>query len=92
LDEKLAQSGSTFTWRNIHYTVPHQNGEKQLLRNVSGYCAPGTLTALVGASGAGKSTRKSRHPVTAFRGKRELTQQPHSTHSSHPTGYRHGHG
>ncbi|KAI6778376.1 uncharacterized protein J7T54_000494 [Emericellopsis cladophorae] len=54
--EELAQSGSTFTWRNLDYSVPHQNGEKQLLRDVSGYCAPGMLTALVGASGAGKST------------------------------------
>ncbi|KAH7174068.1 P-loop containing nucleoside triphosphate hydrolase protein [Fusarium flagelliforme] len=55
-DEKLVQSGSTFTWRNIGYTVPYQNSDKQLLRDVSGFCEPGKLTALVGASGAGKST------------------------------------
>lgn len=58
-NEKLVQSGSTFTWRNIDYTVPYQNSDKQLLQDVSGYCEPGKLTALVGASGAGKSTRKS---------------------------------
>ncbi|KAF4956228.1 hypothetical protein FSARC_11627 [Fusarium sarcochroum] len=55
-NEKLAQSGSTFTWRSLDYTVPYQNGDKQLLQDVSGYCEPGKLTALVGASGAGKST------------------------------------
>ncbi|KAK6725417.1 hypothetical protein SNK04_004222 [Fusarium graminearum] len=55
-NEKLVQSGSTFTWRNIDYTVPYQNSDKQLLQDVSGYCEPGKLTALVGASGAGKST------------------------------------
>ncbi|KAL6918761.1 hypothetical protein FSHL1_002757 [Fusarium sambucinum] len=55
-NEKLVQSGSTFTWKNIHYTVPYQNSDKQLLQDVSGYCEPGKLLALVGASGAGKST------------------------------------
>ncbi|KAH6950983.1 ABC-2 type transporter-domain-containing protein [Fusarium avenaceum] len=55
-NEKLVQSGSTFTWRNLHYTVPYQNSDKQLLQDVSGYCEPGKLLALVGASGAGKST------------------------------------
>lgn len=56
--EKLTPAGSTFTWRGIGYTVPYQGGDKQLLEDVSGYCEPGNLTALVGASGAGKSTRK----------------------------------
>ncbi|KAM6508779.1 ATP-binding cassette transporter snq2 [Fusarium solani] len=49
-------SGMTFSWRNINYSVRQHNKDKQLLRNVSGFCRPGTLTALVGSSGAGKST------------------------------------
>lgn len=53
----LVKSGSTFTWRDLNYIVPYKDGEKQLLNGVSGYCEPGKLTALVGASGAGKSTR-----------------------------------
>lgn len=52
----LVQSGSTFTWRDLNYTVRQKDGDKQLLSGVSGYCEHGKLTALVGASGAGKST------------------------------------
>lgn len=55
----LVKSGSTFTWRDLNYTVPYKDGDKKLLDGVSGFCEPGKLTALVGASGAGKSTRKS---------------------------------
>ena len=55
-EKGLVQSGSTFTWRDLHYTVKHKDGDKKLLDGVSGYCEPGKLTALVGASGAGKST------------------------------------
>lgn len=62
--EKLHHSGATFSWCNLNYSVPHNHGEKQLLRNVSGFCEPGNLTALVGASGAGKSTRKLSHMNT----------------------------
>lgn len=55
----LEKSGTTFTWKDLNYTVPHKGGDKHLLKGVSGYCEPGKLTALVGASGAGKSTRTS---------------------------------
>jgi ATP-binding cassette, subfamily G (WHITE), member 2, SNQ2 len=54
-----AISQGVFTWRKLNYTIPHKQGDKQLLREVSGYSEPGKLTALVGASGAGKSTCKS---------------------------------
>ena len=54
----LVESKPTFTWRSINYAVETKQGDKQLLDDVSGYCEPGTLTALVGASGAGKSTRE----------------------------------
>jgi ATP-binding cassette subfamily G (WHITE) protein 2 (SNQ2) len=43
-----------FTWRNMKYTVPVAGGERLLLDDVSGYVAPGKLTALMGESGAGK--------------------------------------
>jgi ATP-binding cassette subfamily G (WHITE) protein 2 (SNQ2) len=49
---------STFTWENITYTIPYGKSEKTLLNSVSGFCRPGEMTALVGASGAGKSTRE----------------------------------
>jgi ATP-binding cassette subfamily G (WHITE) protein 2 (SNQ2) len=44
-----------FTWHHVHYVVPISGGqERRLLDNVSGYVAPGKLTALMGESGAGK--------------------------------------
>ena len=43
----------TFTWENLNYHVPGPNGQIRLLHDVFGYVKPGTLTALMGASGAG---------------------------------------
>ena len=39
----------------VDYTVPVPGGHRKLLNDIYGYCKPGTLTALMGASGAGKS-------------------------------------
>ncbi|KKK12826.1 ABC multidrug transporter [Aspergillus rambellii] len=50
---------STFTWDNLELSVKIGKEQRMLLNGVSGYCKPGTLTALVGTSGAGKSTCKS---------------------------------
>ncbi|KAK6837992.1 hypothetical protein PG987_006273 [Apiospora arundinis] len=52
-----AAAGSTvFTFKDISYFVHHEGKEKQLLKNVSGYVKPGQLVALMGSSGAGKTT------------------------------------
>ena len=51
------KSGPTdvFSWKSIHYEVPVSGGEmRKLLDDVSGYVAPGKLTALMGETGAGK--------------------------------------
>ncbi|KAH8101733.1 pleiotropic drug resistance ABC transporter [Cristinia sonorae] len=46
-----------FSWQHLNYTIPLGHGEtRKLLDDVSGYVAPGKLTALVGSSGAGKTT------------------------------------
>jgi len=44
-----------FTWQHIQYVVPVSDSERRLLDDVSGYVAPGRLTALMGESGAGKA-------------------------------------
>lgn len=54
----LTATKSTFTWDNLELSVQVGKEKRKLLDGVSGYCKPGTLTALVGASGAGKSTCK----------------------------------
>lgn len=45
-----------FTWEKLNYVVPVPGGTRRLLHDVMGYVKPGTLTALMGASGAGKTT------------------------------------
>lgn len=47
---------STFTWNNLDYHVPFHGEQKQLLNKVFGFVKPGNLVALMGASGAGKTT------------------------------------
>ena len=42
-----------FTWENLNYHVPVPGGTRRLLHDVFGYVKPGTMTALMGASGAG---------------------------------------
>ena len=46
----------TFTWEKVNYVVPVPGGTRRLLHDVYGYIKPGTVTALMGASGAGKTT------------------------------------
>ncbi|KAI9569434.1 pleiotropic drug resistance ABC transporter [Boletus coccyginus] len=62
LDDEKTQRQSrcedkrAFTWENVNYRVPVPGGTRRLLHDVCGYVKPGTLTALMGASGAGKTT------------------------------------
>lgn len=44
------------TWRNVIYTVNVVGKDVVLTNDISGYAKPGQLTALMGASGAGKTT------------------------------------
>lgn len=47
---------ATFTWHDLDYFVKAGGSQKQLLNHIFGYVQPGNLTALMGASGAGKTT------------------------------------
>lgn len=53
---QITSRGTTFTWKDLSYTVRAEKKDKQLLNKVSGYCKAGTITALMGSSGAGKTT------------------------------------
>jgi len=57
---KLETDQSMFTWKDLTFTIPYDGATRTLLNGISGFCAPGQMTALVGASGAGKTTRRSR--------------------------------
>lgn len=46
--------GKPFTWEQINYHVPVPGGTRRLLHDVYGFVKPGTMTALMGASGAGE--------------------------------------
>ncbi|RLN87248.1 hypothetical protein BBJ28_00026457, partial [Nothophytophthora sp. Chile5] len=49
----------TLAFRDLWYSVPKPSNPKEsidLLKGVSGFADPGTLTALMGSSGAGKTT------------------------------------
>ncbi|KAH7148162.1 ABC multidrug transporter [Fusarium sp. MPI-SDFR-AT-0072] len=54
--DTTSASSTVFTFKDISYFVHHEGQEKQLLQNVSGYVKPGQLVALMGSSGAGKTT------------------------------------
>ncbi|RXW18211.1 hypothetical protein EST38_g7644 [Candolleomyces aberdarensis] len=47
---------NVFSWEHLHYQVKASGENRTLLDDVSGYVAPGKLTALMGESGAGKTT------------------------------------
>ncbi|GAB9473803.1 hypothetical protein Gpo141_00010950 [Globisporangium polare] len=49
----------TLAFQDLWYSVPDPKNPKEsidLLKSVTGYAAPGTMTALMGSSGAGKTT------------------------------------
>lgn len=56
LSKEAMESRAIFTWRDINLSLA--NGRK-LLQHVDGWVKPGELTALMGASGAGKTTLMS---------------------------------
>ncbi len=53
---KLESSTSVFAWKDVNYDVLIKGNPRRLLNNVSGFVAPGKMTALMGESGAGKTT------------------------------------
>ncbi|KAF9876534.1 ABC multidrug transporter [Colletotrichum karsti] len=52
----LAKQTSIFHWQNVSYEVNVKGETRKILQNVDGWVRPGTLTALMGVSGAGKTS------------------------------------
>jgi ABC-type multidrug transport system ATPase subunit len=50
-----AQNG-VFTWKDVMLDIEIKGQKRRILDGVSGWVKPGTLTALMGSSGAGKTT------------------------------------
>ncbi|TPX39746.1 hypothetical protein SeMB42_g06261 [Synchytrium endobioticum] len=50
------QKGLTLSWRNLSFVVDTDKGYKQVLHNLNGQAKPGELLAIMGGSGAGKSS------------------------------------
>ncbi|KAF1992911.1 hypothetical protein P154DRAFT_557972 [Amniculicola lignicola CBS 123094] len=46
----------TFLWEDLAFEIPVKNGTKLILEDISGWVNPGTLTALIGQTGAGKTS------------------------------------
>ena len=53
---ELIRNTSVLTWKNLSYTVKTPSRERKLLDDVQGWVKPGMLGALMGSSGAGKTT------------------------------------
>nr|XP_054927136.1 ATP-binding cassette sub-family G member 1-like isoform X2 [Dermacentor andersoni] len=50
------RSSVTLEWKNVSYAVKQRKEKKTLVRNMYGKALPGTMTAIMGPSGAGKTT------------------------------------
>ncbi|KAI0142916.1 ABC-2 type transporter-domain-containing protein [Xylariaceae sp. FL1272] len=51
-----AKQSEVIHWHNINYTIQTRSGPREILKNVSGWVKPGTITALMGMTGAGKTS------------------------------------
>lgn len=58
----------TISWENLGYKVSVKGKDKIILNGLTGFVKPGSMLAILGASGAGKSTfldlladRKTKH-------------------------------
>ncbi|KAF4877777.1 ZEB2-regulated ABC transporter 1 [Colletotrichum siamense] len=52
----IAKQTSVFHWQDVCYEVQVKSETRKILQHVDGWVKPGTLTALMGVSGAGKTS------------------------------------
>lgn len=51
-----ADETSVFTFNDVSFTVDTKEGKKTIIQNISGRVPSGTVLAILGPSGAGKTT------------------------------------
>lgn len=89
--EREFQRGKTLTWKDVNYVVPVPGGTRRLLHDVTGYVKSGQLVALMGASGAGKTTAldvlAQRKNIGVITGEVLLEGRPLSTSFARETAY-----
>ena len=59
INKENKMENMTFAWKDLGYSVPDSNapnGVKQILKGLNGFVPPQSSIAILGASGAGKST------------------------------------
>jgi ATP-binding cassette subfamily G (WHITE) protein 2 (SNQ2) len=66
IEEELLTHTSVLSWSHISLWVDTELDTRKLLDNINGYVKGGSITALMGVSGAGKSTRRFVSPVTTL--------------------------
>jgi ABC-type multidrug transport system ATPase subunit len=54
--EEHREEGYSITWSDLTYSVEVEGKSKSILSNINGYLEPGDFLAIIGSSGAGKST------------------------------------
>lgn len=52
----IVRQTSIFHWENVCYDIKVNGAERRILNSVDGWVKPGTLTALMGVTGAGKTS------------------------------------
>ncbi|KAI8960633.1 putative ABC multidrug transporter [Daldinia sp. FL1419] len=54
--EAIQRQSAIFHWSHLNYDIKIQSGQRRILDDISGWVKPGTLTALMGVTGAGKTS------------------------------------
>ncbi|KAH9984294.1 putative ABC multidrug transporter [Xylariaceae sp. FL0662B] len=54
--ETIQRQSAVFHWRNLNYEIKTHDGKRRILKDLHGWVKPGTLTALMGVTGAGKTS------------------------------------